>query len=346
MRISSIVTALATLAPLAAGAQWKPQDSGTNAEFRGLSIVSPRVAWVSGTAGRVLRTTDGGDRWVLDTVMDASRLDLRSIHGANAMTAWAASAGDADKGEARIYRTSDGGSHWRMLYTTDLKGVFFDALAFWDDRRGIALSDPIEGKFFLITTRDGGVTWTRVPATGLPANLTGEAAFAASGTCLVVQGSRNAWIATGGGAQARVFRSTDGGRSWRASVVPVDGGSASSGLFSVAFRDARHGVAVGGDYRKPNERLHNAAITSDGGRTWRLANVPPAGYMSGVSYVPGTRGTYVAVGLAGTSVSSDDGRTWATVDTVAYNAVSFGSRDVGFAVGPRGRVARWAGRVR
>ena len=324
-------------------AQWLPLSSGTDAELRGLSAPSRRVIWVSGTRGRYALSVDGGSTWRVDSVPDATTLDFRAVHAMDAGTALVMSAGDADRKQARIYRTSDGGGHWTLAYATEQKGVFFDALAFWDARHGIAMSDPVDGRFFLVTTSDGGRTWIRVPPGKIPPALPGEAAFAASGTCLTVQGSSNVWIGTGGGATARVYRSTDRGRTWSVAETPVHAGGSSSGIFSVAFRDARHGVVVGGDYQQPKGAVPNVALSDDGGSTWRLAKGPhPAGYLSAVAYVPATS-TVVAVGLAGTARSSDRGESWSLIDTVAYNSVRFVARDAGWAAGPRGRVAKWEG---
>jgi len=253
------------------------------------------------------------------------------------------SAGLADSGQAQIFHTDDG-ARWSRQFTTSEKGVFLDALGFWDDDHGIALSDPVDGKLFVLVTDDGGKTWTRAQPEHAPAMLTGEAAFAASGTCLIVQGSSNVWIGTGGAATARVFHSTDRGRSWSVAETPVHAGTAASGIFSVAFADAKNGVAVGGDYTKPKQPSDNVAITTDGGATWRLAHGPmPQGYMSGVAFVPGTSGrSLVAVGLGGTARSDDGGDSWTMVDSVAYNSVAFATRNDGWAVGPRGRIAKWA----
>jgi photosystem II stability/assembly factor-like uncharacterized protein len=339
--IKLIILASASIAA-AAGAQWTPQSSGTTAEFRGLSVVSPTVVWASGTRGRVAHTKDGGRTWTVDTVAGAGTLDLRSIRAASATRAWAASAGPAEQGQAKIFATSNG-REWRLEYATTDSGAFLDAMAFWDDRHGIALSDPVGGKLFLLTTADGGAHWTRLPTDDAPPMLPGEAAFAASGTCIAVQGTSKVWIATGGGARARVFRSADRGRTWSVTDTPVHAGNASSGNFSVAFSDALHGVVVGGDYQQAHAALDNVALTSDGGRTWTLPKGPlPQGYMSGVAYVPGTAGkSIVAVGLGGTARSSDGGQSWTMVDTVGYNSVAFASRDAGWAVGPRGRIGRW-----
>jgi photosystem II stability/assembly factor-like uncharacterized protein len=329
-----------TTAPI--GAQWSPQQSGTNAEFRGLSVVSPTVVWASGTRGRVAHTTDGGATWTIDTVGGADTLDLRAIQARSATRAWASSAGPAEQHQAKIFATTNG-REWHLQFATADSGVFLDAMAFWDARHGIAMSDPVGGRLFLLSTSDGGATWTRILTQNAPPVLPGEAAFAASGTCIAIQGKSKVWIGTGGGARARVFRSNDRGRTWYVADTPLHAGNASSGIFSVAFSDAEHGIVVGGDYQKPKTPLDNVAVTSDGGQTWTSAKGPlPPGYMSAVAFVPGTKGrSLVAVGLAGTAKSSDAGQSWAMVDTVPYNSVAFASRDAGWAVGPRGRIARW-----
>jgi photosystem II stability/assembly factor-like uncharacterized protein len=324
---------------------WQPQNSGTNAEFRGLAVISPTTVWASGTRGRVARTTNGGATWTVDSIPGAAALDFRDIAASSASRAWAMSAGPAEQNQAQIFRTDDGARWTRQLAMTD-SGVFLDALAFWDPQHGIAMSDPVRGHLFLLATDDGGATWRPLPTADSPPVLPGEAAFAASGTCLAIQGTSNVWIGTGGSTRARVFHSTDRGRTWTVAATPVHAGSSAAGIFSVAFSDADHGIVVGGDYTKPRTPFDNVAVTSDGGRTWRLAKGPlPQGYMSGVSYVPGTEGrSLVAVGLGGTAISNDRGESWAMVDTVGYNSVAFAARDAGWAVGPRGRISRWNSR--
>ena len=340
--IAALVVAALAAAPAPVAAQWQLAPVATRAEFRGLSLAGDHVAWASGARGTVARSTDGGATWTLHQVPGADSLDLRSIVGLGPDVAVTASAGPAENGQAKMFRTTDGGATWTQVYTTDQKGVFLDAMAFWDADHGIVQSDPVDGTFFLLTTDDGGRHWTRVPPAALPPTLPGEAAFAASGTCITVWGTDDVWIGTGGGARARVFHSTDRGRTWTVDDTPVHAGSSAAGIFAVAFRDAMHGVAVGGDYTKPHGATMNVALTDDGGRSWRAARGPlvPA-YLSGLSYA-GNGATLFAVGLAGTARSANGGESWAPVDTLPLNAVRFGAA-FGVAVGPRGRLARWVG---
>lgn len=335
---------LALALTLFADGGWETQNVPTRSSFRGLSVVNSKVVWISGSRARFVKTTDGGATWTIGAIGKRDSLDFRDIHAFDARTAVAISSGEAEKGLATIMRTTDGGATWKTVYSTDMKGVFFDAISFWDSRNGIVQSDPVDNKLFLLTTNDGGVTWSRVDPRGIPEMLEGEAAFAASGTAMIVQGQSNAWIATGGAAVARVFRSTDRGRTWKVSATPLhsgDGGSA--GAFSVAFADAKHGVIVGGNYSQPRTSYVNVALTDDGGATWTAAPGPtPPGYLSAVTYLPGSANkSLVALGLVGTATSSDGGKSWTMADTLGYNAVSFATKEIGFAVGDRGRIAKW-----
>lgn len=340
MQKLSVVALLVVATQAAASAQWTYTTSGTNADLRGLSLVSQSVVWASGAHGVVIRSTDGGRNWSADSAAGFTQLDLRSIHALNDGAAFVASAGEAEKGLARILATGDGGRHWNSSYATAIKGVFFDAIDFWDARSGIALSDPVDEHFFILETSDAGRTWTRIPPARLPRTLPGEAAFAASGSALVVAGDSDVWIGTGGGWRARVIHSADRGRTWSFTETPIHSEGAGAGIFSLAFIDRMRGVAVGGDYNKPRLAAQSVALTRDGGRSWVPAPSPPAAYLSGVASAGPDR--LVAVGTAGTFVSRDGGEHWAQTDTIALNSVRFFGR-TGIAVGPRGRVARTDG---
>ena len=318
------------------GVAWTPLASGVTVRLRGISAVSDTVAWTSGERGTVLRTTDGGRAWMPRPVTAAEALDFRDVAGFDEMSAVAMSIGPGD--QSRIYRTDDGGATWALRYAATDPRMFLDALAFVDAAHGVAVSDSVNGEFVVLTTSDGGRTWARMSAERLPPALPDEGAFAASGTNVALVGRAHLWIGTGA---SRVPQSHDGGRTWRVVTTPVATGEA-TGIFSVAFRDARHGVVVGGNYRRETEATDNAASTADGGRTWRRPARGLSGYRSAVAPVPGLGArAWLAVGPSGADLSLDDGDTWAPAGGEGYDALSVapGGR-VAFASGAGGRVAR------
>ncbi|MDQ3997214.1 MAG: hypothetical protein M3303_09375 [Gemmatimonadota bacterium] len=330
--------------PGLAAAQWQDQASGTTAGLRGLGVVSERVVWASGTRGTVIRTTDGGATWRVTTVPGADSLDFRDIEAFDERRAYVLSIGNGSA--SRIYKTVDGGATWSLQFSNPDTAAFYDCFDFWSAERGLAVSDPVRGRFRVIGTSDGGASWTELTPARIPPAIPGEAAFAASGTCLVVGRPDDVWIASGAGREARVYRSGTGGISWQVAATPIRREMASRGIFSIAFADRQRGVVVGGDYQNPSDTVSNVALTEDGGATWRLARGRPLGYRSAVSYVPGTDGRMlVAVGTSGSDYSTDGGETWTPVDTAAFNSVAFaaGRATAGWAVGPNGRVARWIG---
>jgi photosystem II stability/assembly factor-like uncharacterized protein len=264
------------------------QISHTTEGLRGVSAVSREIAWASGMHGTYLRTLDGGRTWTPAQVPDAGTLDFRAVVAFSADEAFLMSAGPGE--QSRIYHTSDGGKNWQLQFTNANPKGFFDSMVFWDAKHGVVLGDPIADdsgtlKFEVLMTEDGQ-NWQAVPPARLPAALEGEGAFAASDTCIAVLSGgpdQNIWFATGGKA-ARVFHSADRGVSWEVFESPMVHGPDSAGIFSIAFRDAMHGVIAGGDYKRSKDDGPNLAFTEDGGKTWTLSPLHPLAYFSAVAY--------------------------------------------------------------
>ncbi len=320
---------------------WQPQTSGSDAELRGLVVGDARHAWASGAGGTVLRTTDGA-RWEKVAVAGGEGLDFRDLEALSADDLVLMAAGDGEK--SRMYRSTDAGASWRLVHANPEKKGFYDAIAFWDAKSGLVLGDPVGGRFRVRTTADGGRTWYVVKDAVMPPALEGEGAFAASGTCLfALKGGSDAWFVTGGAKVSRVFHTADRGKTWTVAESPVPGGNASSGLFSVAFLDGKRGVVTGGDYKQPQFEGVNGARTEDGGKTWTPAPLSKTGFFSAVAVVPGAVPRLLAVGLAGTAESRDAGKTWKVLDSTPYNAVAFGADGAGWAIGPKGSIAKWSG---
>ena len=332
-----MLLALATFAP-DAGAQWTQVQAATNASFRGMSVVNQNVAWISGTGGTFESTSDAGKTWQAGTVPGAASADFRSVHAFSLDTAvLMVSAQDT----GLIYRTTDRGKTWNVQYRNVAKGVFFDGMAFFNAHHGFAVGDPMDGRFVILETRDGGQHWARIRASGLPTSLPGEGAFAASSTSLVTCGPNDIWLGTGGAATARVFHSSDAGRNWSVVSTPISAGLASAGIFSLACRDPKHVIAVGGNYSKPDPSRVTVATSDDGGATWSASRPDSAtAFLSGVSYLstPANPGGVLAVGTEGSAFSTDFGRTWKQMDRLSLNAIRPLGDGSALAAGGRGRV--------
>lgn len=341
--LSSLILLCSVVGSTVAQAQWATQPSGTTVRLRGVSAVNAKIAWASGDKGTFARTVDGGKTWRASVVPGAAALDFRDVDAFDANTAYLLAIGPGEN--SRIYKTTDGGKAWALQFTNTNPQAFFDAMAFWDRDHGIAVSDPVDGHFVVITTSDGGKNWRQMPAEKMPPALAGEGAFAASGTCITVQGKNDVWFGTGGAAQARVFHSTDRGETWTVNPTPLISGRPPVGVFSIAFKDSQRGVVVGGDYEKEADATANVAVTADGGRTWELIEKSqPAGYRSCVVYVPGTLApTLIAVGPSGGDYSTDDGRSWANISKDGFHSVSFAGARAGWAVGEKGLIAKFVG---
>ncbi len=318
-------------------AQWDTEDSGTQSSLRAVHNTSPGVAWASGTNGVVLRSEDDGYLWQQCAIPpDAGSLDFRGLWAWNANHAVVMSSG---RGSAsRLYETTDGCVHWRLIFTNREPEGFWDAIAFWNPQQGLLLGDPVNGRFTIFRTEDGGQHWSQVESAGLDASP-GESAFAASNSALALSPENmNAYFATGGPGESRVFRFRPGVRgqpgSWRPVKLPMSQKAESAGIFSIAFRDSSHGVAVGGDYKQPNHREHTSAWTWDAGLTWVEASTPPSGYRSAVAWDRNTQ-TWITVGPNGSDVSYDDGKSWGQIDRAGWNAMS-----LPWVVGPDGRIGK------
>ena len=337
MKLAAVLVAIAVTAQVPA-AKWEPQTSGVTTRLRGISAVSSRVAWASGANGTMLRTVNGGNSWTkLTPPAGAEKLDFRDIDAVSDSVAYALSIGSGET--SRIYKTTDGGASWNLQFANQDPKVFLDAMAFSDTNHGFAFSDSVDGQFVILATGNGGASWDRIPADRLPPALSGEGAFAASGTNVAVFGSSNVWIGT---TKSRVLRSSDGGRSWSVVQAPIATGEA-TGIFSITFKDANNGIVVGGDYTKESQAGDNAAFTSDGGVTWTLAK-GISGFRSVAAWLPGTR-SVLAVGPTGADWSADDGRSWTAVPLTGtpagFDTLSFAPETgYGWASGAGGRISR------
>lgn len=283
-------------------------NSGSKASFRGLSVVNDNVVWVSGSAGTVGRSVNGGETWNWMTVKGFEKADFRDIEAFDQNTAIIMGIADP----AYILKTTDGGENWRVVFEDTTKGMFMDAMEFWNEQRGIVIGDPIGDRIFVARTFDGGNTWRSIPEENKPLAKTGEAFFASSGTN-VRQLSSSEAVFVSGGLKARVFiRNTP-------IDLPIIQGTQSTGANSMAVKDKNCFIVVGGDFNAKDDTTRNCVITTNAGQSFSEPNEGPHGYRSCIEYLG--KKNWICCGLNGVDYSSDDGKNWNWISKDSFHAV-------------------------
>jgi photosystem II stability/assembly factor-like uncharacterized protein len=309
-----------------------PQDSGVDVRLRGISAVSADVAWASGREGTVLRTVDGGRHWQVIRVPGAGELDFRDVEGFDADNAVVLSIGPGEA--SRVYRTADGGRTWILALQNKDPRAFFDCMAF-DGERGWMLGDPVDSRFQVRVTRDGGRAWHLLKA-DIPKAHIDEAAFAASGTCI----TRTPWgevLAVSGGGGARAWLGDSGERHWWAYPSGMAHRVPAAGIFS-ATPMGEDLLLVGGDFEREDSDGSAARVRFVSGHGLSVEAMPaPRGYRSGAACTQGSEPRCVAVGPAG--ADEWDGTAWLPLPGAGYDAFDL-VENVGWACGDAGRVAR------
>lgn len=343
-----LLCCVSAFASAGSGVRVLPQDSGVDVRLRGISTVDADIAWASGAKGTVLRTLDGGRHWRRIALPGADELDFRDIEGFDARTAVVLAIGPGEA--SRVYRTEDGGEHWQLALHNRDPRAFFDCMVF-EGQRGWLLGDPVAGRFQVHATDDGGRNWRLLPDG--PRAVEGEAAFAASGTCIARAGAVLA-VATGGSRSALHFR-RDGAVQWQRAASGFNAGAESKGVFSLAAADPAGFIAVGGDFRAETAPASAAKFAAGApvavheGKGDQVVPEPSAdagfdvmplpatpGYRSGVACIrDGTR--CVAVGPSGVDAWGGDG--WEQVSATGYDAIDI-TGNAGWASGDGGRIAR------
>jgi photosystem II stability/assembly factor-like uncharacterized protein len=310
---------------------WEVFKVPVKASLRGLSPVTEEIAWASGSDGIWLRTVDGGLTWDHGVIAGLDTVDFRSIHAFNASQAVAVSAGQP----AVIYKTNDGGISWQLKHQ-EVEAAFFDGITFSDSERGYVIGDPIDGKWMILQTANGGETW--YPVSNLPPAELGEAGFAASATSLISDGS-HLWLGSGG-TEANLHYSSDQGETWKKWKSPLSQGESSQGIFSVTKIGDGGVFLVGGDYVKMEDTIANSASFNSANEEWIIPKSGPKGYRSGVVYYPRFH-WLVAVGPTGSDFSNDGGLSWSNFSAEGFHAVKLGhTKEAIWASGSNGKIAR------
>lgn len=300
----------------------------TRSSFRGLSVVDNNTVWVSGSAGTVGRSVDGGKTWTWHIVKGFEKTEFRDIEAFDKMTAVIMGIGEP----AYILRTADGGESWKVTYSNSKKGMFLDAMEFWNEQSGIVIGDPIDGRFFIARTFDGGKTWQDIPRENYPVADSGEACFAASGTNIRRLNKQEAVFITGGLVSNLVRRD-------KKIALPVIQGKETTGANSIAVKNGKTFMVAGGDFNQPDAFEKNCFITHNSGLTWAAPETPPQGYRSCVEYIG--RNRWVTCGLNGADISTDNGKTFRKISDKGFHVVRKAKKgNAVFFAGGGGRIGK------
>jgi hypothetical protein len=277
-----------------------------HSSMRGLSVVDNNIIWVSGSNGTVGRSLDAGKTWKWMIVKGFEKNDFRDIEAFDKKTAVIMAVAEP----AYILRTDDGGETWKIVFENKTKGMFLDAMEFWNDQSGIVIGDPVDNRFYITRTFDGGKTWRDIPENNKPIADKGEACFASSGSNIRKLNKSEAVFVSGGLSSHFFIRN-------RRIKLPIIQGKESTGANSLAIKNIKTMIVVGGDFLKKDDSDNNCAITKDGGVTWFQPNVSPSGYRSCVEYLNKNR--WITCGLNGVDISVDDGTTWKNFSKESFN---------------------------
>ena len=281
-------------------------SSGEKTTIRGLAAVNDRVIWASGTNGTVGLSLNGGETWKWIQVKGFEKTDFRDIEAFDPATAVIMGIGEP----AYILRTVDAGQTWKVVFENKTPGMFLDAMEFWNEQSGIVIGDPVNQKFFIARTFDGGNSWRTIPPQNYPVADSGEACFASSGTNIRVLAKDEACFISGG-RRSRLFirdKKID---------LPIMQGKATTGANSFAVKNKKTMIIVGGDFTKADGINGNCVITHDGGKTWSAPKQGPHGYRSCIEYIGAN--SWICCGLNGVDYSTDDGNTWTLVSDESFH---------------------------
>ena len=280
--------------------------SGTSISIRGLSVVNNNLIWASGSEGTVGQSKDGGKTWKWMKVKGFEQTDFRDIEGFDNKTALIMSISEP----GYILRTTDGGNNWKTVYENNTKGIFLDAIDFSDIKNGIVLGDPIDNHFLMIHTLDGGKNWQEVPKNHCPIADSGEACFASSGTNIRKLNKQDA-VFISGGVKSSLFIND------KKINLPIIQGISSTGANSIAVKNNKTMIIVGGDFTNKDDTTKNCVITTDGGITFTSPQITSHGYRSCVEYI--NKKTWISCGLNGIDISTDEGKKWNWISKESFN---------------------------
>ena len=271
-------------------------DSSKKVSIRGLSVVDNNIIWCSGSNGSVAKSINGGKTFIWQTVRGYEKRDFRDIEAFDANTALIMGIAEP----AIILKTKDGGNTWCKVFEDSTKGMFLDAMDFDEKGNGVVVGDPIDGKPYILLTKNEGDNWVRDKRNDTL--IVGEAFFASSGTNIKIIMNNiellKSYVFVTGGTKS-IFHIDNTKKSFK---VPIIQGKESTGANSIdTYKN--NAIIVGGDFANDKDTTLNCVLVDLQTNPLKFSHpqTPPHGYRSCVIYV--TKKTLVTCGTSGVDIS-------------------------------------------
>ncbi len=264
-------------------AQWVPQTSGVTVPLRGVYFLDAQNGIFVGDNSTVLRTTNGGDLWVKQT-LPTTGLFVEDVHMFDDLSAIVV--GD------KVFRTTNGGAQWTQVVIPG--NPSFSGVDFVDSNLGYASSSS--GKIYITT--NGGLDWS--PQSSNTTTFLTNISFA---------DQDNGYAVGFGGT---IVYTDDGGTTWKQATTGT-----TNNLWGVCAVSSTIGYAVGGDGNGVNG---NVLKTTDGGATWNSTTVDPNSILTGIYFIDSDVGY---VGGTKIWKTIDGGQNWSMQKDVGETTVLF-----------------------
>lgn len=237
-------------------------NTTTDALIVGLQAFNDTIVWASGTYSTLLRSTNAGADWEVFVYPEIDSLQFRDVHPISEKEAIVLSAGEGHLSQLFYFHEDMG---WEKVFQMEDENGFIDAVQLWENGQGLVYGDAIDSLAFILKTTDFGKSWIRIPTA--PLANEGEGGFASSGSNIQIGDEGKAWIATGANGSARVFQTTDYGRSWEVKSTPMLTGEF-AGITAIKKTANKLWIA-GGDLAITKEQLENVYFSEDEGDSWK-----------------------------------------------------------------------------
>jgi len=292
------------------GATWTNKGALTSSTVYTAKFITSAKALAGDAAGNVYVSTDAGETWASVSASSQKLLNLGST--ANAVYAVG--------GAGTVVKSTDGGATWANKYSAVTQYMLRD-LKFFDNLNGLASggsSSAADSLGQMFKTTDGGKNWSLVPFN-----------FGAQVYCFA-RPSASVWYAATG--NNKVFKSTDGGLTFKSLTLPVTG--TTQVYWDMAFSGTDTGYVAGATGK--------LLKTTDGGNTWTLLTTNVG---TNTIYKVKIAGNAVFIAGIGAklSKSTDGGTTWTALTPNipgTFFTLGFRNANIGYVAGSNVGVAR------